>query len=217
MGGRRSVPQVKETEQEKAAAEIANRYWDLYQNELKGFEDTFIQRVQALGNDAGMQRAKSSAELGYNQAFSRARGHAAQRLAAAGTNPNSGRFAGQLGELTLAQAQGQTDTINRAQASEQDRYVAGLSDVNALGMGQQAQNLTRMGEVAELSLRRAGQDAATAFNQKSALLYGAGTAAGMGLSHALYQDTGGTVTDGISTQSPRPYHPTMNPKGSLYS
>ncbi len=92
-----------------------------------------------------MQRAKSSAELGYNQAFSRARGHATQRLAAAGTNPNSGRFAGQLGELTLAQAQGQTDTINRAQASEQDRYVAGLSDVNALGMGQQAQNLTRMG------------------------------------------------------------------------
>ncbi|PXA72877.1 hypothetical protein [Vibrio sp. 11986-1-5] len=179
MGGKKD--KVKETPQEIAQAEIASKQWALYQNELKPFEDNFIQRVDGLNNKNNMDKAKASADLSYNQAFSQSRGEAASGMAAAGVDPSSGKFKQAMSDITQDQALGQADTVNRAQSSQQDKYIAGLSDVAAIGMGQQATAMAGLADVASLSQNKAANDAYNSFNRRSANQQFVGAVGGAGL------------------------------------
>ena len=179
MGGK--PKKAKETEQERAQAEIAHKQWELYKNELRPLEDNFIQRVDGLNSQSSMDRAKASADLNYNQAFSQARGEAAAGMAAAGVDPSSGKFKQAMSDITQDQALGQADTVNRAQSSQQDKYIAGLSDVAAIGMGQQATAMAGLADVASLSQNKAANDAYNSFNRRSANQQFVGTAGGAGL------------------------------------
>ncbi|EKO3632414.1 hypothetical protein M3894_002944 [Vibrio metschnikovii] len=179
MGGKKD--KVKETPQEKAQAEIANKQWELYKNELRPLEDNFIQRVDGLNSKNSMDRAKASADLNYNQAFSQARDEAATGMAAAGVDPSSGKFKQTMSDITQDQALGQADTVNRAQSSQQDKYIAGLSDVAAIGMGQQATAMAGLADVASLSQNKAANDAYNSFNRRSANQQFVGTVGGAGL------------------------------------
>lgn len=181
MGGGGGDNEIKETEYEKAAAEIAGKYWDIYDTELKQFEDTFIQRVDSFNSESNMADTKKAVDLGYNKAFSESRDATAKGLSAAGVDPSSGKFKASMSDISTEQSVAQTDTINRAQASEQDKYVAGLSDVAAIGMGQQASALSGIGDVANMSLRDAKSDAYDDFNHRAGNLQLAGAAAGIGL------------------------------------
>ena len=49
---------VEETTAQKSAADVANRQWDIYKNDLKGFEDTFIQRVDNYNSSSNMAKTK---------------------------------------------------------------------------------------------------------------------------------------------------------------
>ena len=179
MGGK--PKEAKETSQEIAQAEIASQQWVLYQNELKPLEDKFIQRVDNLNSQSSMDKAKASTDLGYNQAFSQARGEAATGMAASGVDPSSGKFKQAMSDITQDQALGQADTVNRAQSSQQDKYIAGLSDVAAIGMGQQATAMAGLSDVASLSQGKAANDAYNSFNRRSANQQFVGTVAGAGL------------------------------------
>ena len=179
MGGK--PKKAKETEQERAQAEIAHKQWELYKNELRPLEDNFIQRVDGLNSQSSMDRAKASADLNYNQAFSQARGEAAAGMAAAGVDPSSGKFKQAMSDITQDQALGQADTVNRAQSSQQDKYIAGLSDVAAIGMGQQATAMAGLADVASLSQNKAANDAYNSFNRRSANQQFVGTVGGAGL------------------------------------
>lgn len=56
MGGGGSV-EVKETETQKAQAEVAESMWELYQQELAPYEDVFIQDVNKMNNPLAYQKA----------------------------------------------------------------------------------------------------------------------------------------------------------------
>ena len=182
MGGS-SDNEVKETSAEVAAAEVAGKQWDLYQNELKGFEDTFMQRVDNFNSTQNMQDTKQSVDVAYAGQFSDARVGLADSMAASGVDPSSARFKSEMANTATTQSITQGDTVNRAQVGEQDKYVAGLQDITAVGMGQKGESLAGLGDTASMSLAKATNDANNDFNTRSANLQTAGAVAGAGLSY----------------------------------
>ncbi|WBA13837.1 hypothetical protein [Salinivibrio proteolyticus] len=219
MGGG-GKQKVKETAAQKAAADVARKQWDLYQSDFKQFEDNFIERVSAFNSATNMADVKQAVDVGYNKAYTKSRDETAQSLSASGINPNSGKFQSTMANMATDQALDQSDTTNRAQSSEQDKYLAGLSDVTAIGLGQKTGALEGIGDVANTSLRKATEDAEKDFNKRSSNLQLAGAAAGVGLRSYMGQSAGSlgkAGVDGVSTKAStlNDYDPLNNPSGSL--
>lgn len=192
----------KETSYEKAAAEVANKQWSLYQNELSQYEDTFIQRVGNYNSDSNMANVKSDAALSYASAYSDTREQLANNMAASGIDPSSGKFKETMADTVTDQAINQADTINRAQSSEQDRYIAGLSDVVSIGQGQKAEAMAGLSDVANMSASKAASDAQNDFNNRAANQQLAGAVAGAGLSSYMNSSTTpSTTTQPQTTQT----------------
>lgn len=185
MGSKGGSSEVKETAQEKAAAEVANKQWNLYQTELKPFENMFIERTEGL-NDAGeYDKIAGETNLQYQQAFGNAREQSAQALTSQGVDPSSGKFQGAMDDLTQDQVAGQIDTTNRAQISQQDKYIAGLQDVAALGAGQKAEALAGFQSIASASGQKAQQDAIRSQQENQATAGLVGTALGAAASYGM--------------------------------
>lgn len=183
MGG--GSNEIKETAAEQAAADVANKQWDLYSNELKGFEDNFIQRVDNFNSKRNMDKTKQDTDLAYADSYGKSRDASQKQLASSGVDPTSQKYQKSMDEITSNQTVQQADTINRAQTAEQDKHVAGLQDVASIGMGQKSEALSGMGDVATASLRKATEDAQDDFNRRAANLQLAGAASGAGASYGL--------------------------------
>lgn len=184
MGGGGSV-EVKETETQKAQAEVAESMWELYQQELAPYEDVFIQDVNKMNSPRAYQKAAGDTNMSYSSQFSDARDNAANSLTSAGVNPNSGKFGTTQNSLTRQQAFQENDAINQAQSSQADQYVGGLEDALAIGAGESAQNMSALDSLSGASNKAAISDARSAetasLAQPDALsLANSGIRAGMG-------------------------------------
>ncbi|SIO96091.1 hypothetical protein [Vibrio spartinae] len=219
MGGNKNN-EVKETSYERAAADVANQQWRIYQDELSQYENSFIDRVGNYNSDSNMSDTKSDADLAYNAAYSQNRDNTVLRLAASGVDPSSEKFRQAQADITTDQAVSQANTVNRAQSSEQDKYVAGLSDVVAMGTGQKATALQGLSDVATMSANQAASDAQSSFNTRSANMQAVGAVAGAGLrSYQDYQKQKMDGVDGMTTQRAglNTYNVQSNPSGYMYS
>ncbi|HEA3088967.1 TPA: hypothetical protein RVR74_001255 [Aeromonas salmonicida] len=185
--GKGGSNEIKETEAQKAAADVAMEQWDIYKNDLQQYEDIFMDKVGDLNDEKQYDKLAGTAALGTAQAFGEARVGLSDSLAAGGVDPTSGKYQEAMGSLETDQALSQTDTTNRAQSSQQDRYVAGLKDVVSIGAGQKAESLAGMGDVASTSLRKATSDAQTSFQDKQATAGFIGTLAGGATAYGLGQ------------------------------
>ena len=177
--------EIKETSAEKAAAGVAKEQWDLYKNELSQYEDIFMDKVDDLNNESEYDKLAGTAALGSAQAFGEARQGLADNLAAGGVDPTSGKYQSAMDSLETNQALSQTDNTNRAQSSQQDKYVAGLKDVVSIGAGEKAEALAGYNSIANNSLSKAVNDAQVSQSNSAAMSGAVGTAAGMGLSHYM--------------------------------
>ena len=176
---------VKETTAEKAAAGVAKEQWDLYKNELSQYEDIFMDKVDDLNSDQQYDKLAGTAALGSAQAFGEARQGLADNLAAGGVDPTSGKYQSAMDSLETNQALSQTDNTNRAQSSQQDKYVAGLKDVVSIGAGEKAEALAGYNSIANNSLSKAVNDAQVSQSNSAATSGAVGTAAGIGLSYSM--------------------------------
>ncbi len=68
MGGSKDNER-KETAAEIAASQVAVKELNLYNSELKQFEDSFIQRVNNFNTDSNMADVKQAADLSYNREY----------------------------------------------------------------------------------------------------------------------------------------------------
>ncbi|MEK0268300.1 hypothetical protein WM008_01260 [Vibrio vulnificus] len=198
MGGSKDNER-KETAAEIAASQVAVKEWNLYNSELKQFEDSFIQRVNNFNTDSNMADVKQAADLSYNREYGKARDATATQLTASGADPSSSKFKAKLSELTRDQAIAQGDTVNRAQVNEQDKYVVGKQDVVAIGAGQKAEGLAGLEDTARLSAQKATNDAYNDFNRRSSNAQAVGTLAGIGTS--MYMNRAQPDTTFVSEQS----------------
>lgn len=190
---------VEETSAEKAAAGVAKEQWDLYKNELSQYEDIFMDKVDDLNNEIEYDKLAGTAALGSAQAFGEARQGLADNLAAGGVDPTSGKYQSAMDSLETNQALSQTDNTNRAQSSQQDRYVAGLKDVVSIGAGQKAEALSGYNSIANNSLSKAVNDAQMAQADSAATSGAVGTAAGMGLGYYMNQPSAAASSASAST------------------
>ncbi|WP_145543902.1 hypothetical protein [Yersinia frederiksenii] len=171
--------EIKETSQELAAAEIAGKQWALYESDLKPMENLFMTKVDNMNNESKYDDAAGTVNLGYQQEFGKAKQQAATELSAGGVDPSSGKFQGTLQTLQSDQVAGQIDTTNRAQTSQQDKYVAGLQDVVAMGAGQKADALSGYSNIASQSLNKATSDAQRSLSDRQAVGQLVGAAGGL--------------------------------------
>lgn len=185
--GKGGSNEIKETEAQKAAADVATEQWDIYKNDLQQYEDIFMDKVDDLNDEEQYDKLAGTAALGTAQAFGEARIGLSDSLAAGGVDPTSGKYQEAMSVLETDQALSQTDTTNRAQSSQQDKFVAGLKDVVSIGAGQKAESLAGMGDVANTSLRKATNDALTSFQNKQATAGLVGTLAGGATAYGLGQ------------------------------
>ena len=176
---------VKETSAEKAAAGVAKEQWDLYKNELSQYEDIFMDKVDDLNNESEYDKLAGTAALGSAQAFGEARQGLADNLAAGGVDPTSGKYQSAMDSLETNQALSQTDNTNRAQSSQQDKYVAGLKDVVSVGAGEKAEALAGYNSIANNSLSKAVNDAQVSQSNSAATAGLVGTASGAGLRYFM--------------------------------
>ncbi|HHH2128191.1 TPA: hypothetical protein ACPZUW_001063 [Yersinia enterocolitica] len=193
--------EIKETSQELAAAEIAGKQWTLLQIALKPMENLFISKVDSMNNESKYDDAAGTVNLGYQQEFGKARQQAATELSAGGVDPSSGKFQGTLQTLQSDQVAGQIDTTNRAQTSQQDKYVAGLQDVVAMGSGQKADALSGYSNIASQSLSKATSDAQKSLSDRQAVGQLVGAAGGMAARNYGVKDVSSKSTYGLKDVS----------------
>jgi hypothetical protein len=173
--------EVKETEYEKAAAEVASKQWNLYTDELSRYEDNFIERVGNYNSTSNMKDTKADADLSYDSAYAKNRTQTTDNMAASGIDPSSAKFKSAQSDITTDQAISQADTVNRAQSSEQDKYTAGLTDVVSIGQGQKAEAMAGLSDVASMSASTAANDAQNSFNTRASTQQLVGAVSGAGL------------------------------------
>ena len=185
--------EVKETSLQKAQADIASEQWSTYQNDLKQYEDLFMDKVDNLNDESNYTKVAGDAATQTSSAFGQARDKTADNLAASGVDPTSGKYQAAMSDITKSQVASQIDTTNKAQNDQASKYTAGLSDVVSLGSGQKADALSGYSSLASSSAAKAASDAESAFNSHSALTNGLGTAAGL---YAAYgSKSGGSNTN----------------------
>ena len=191
--GKGGSTEVKETSAEKAQAQVAQEQWQYYQDNLKQYENLFIDDVNKLNGEQNYAEVAGDAATQTSSAFGQAREQAAATMASSGVDPTSGKYQSTMKDITDKQSVSQLDTVNRAQNSQADKYTAGLSDVVAIGNGQEADALSGYSSLASSSAAKAASDAESAFNSHSALTNGLGTAAGL---YAAYgSKSGGSNTN----------------------
>lgn len=184
--------EVKETSAQKALADVASSTWDLYYNDLRQYEDHFIDNVDQMNSDEEYDKIAGTAALGSQVAFGEARAGLSDALAAGGVDPTSGKYQEAMKELETEQAMSQTDTTNRAQSNQQDRYVAGLQDVMAIGQGQKAEALSGYSGLASASLNKATSDAQASLNNKQATMGLVGAVGGAGVAYQMNSPVAGS-------------------------
>lgn len=191
--GKGGSTKVKETSAEKAQAKVAQEQWQYYQDNLKQYENLFIDDVNKLNSEQNYAEVAGDAATQTSSAFGQAREQAATTMASQGIDPTSGKYQSTMKDLTNKQVSSQIDTVTKAQNDQSDKYVAGLQDVVAIGSGQEADALSGYSSLASSSAAKAASDAESAFNSHSALTNGLGTAAGL---YAAYgSKSGGSNTN----------------------
>ena len=176
--GKGGSTSVKETSYQKAQADVAQSQWDLYQNELKEYENLFIDKVDDLNDESNYSKVAGDAATQTTSAFTDARQQLSDGLTASGVDPSSGKYQAAMDDITQKQAGSQIDTVSRAQNDQADKYAAGLSDVVALGQGEKADSLEGYSTLARSSGQKAIGDAEAAYNEKASMMNALGTFGG---------------------------------------
>ena len=199
--GKGGSTSVEETSYQKAQADVAAEQWATYQNDLKQYEDLFMDKVDNLNDESNYTQVAGDAAVQTTSAFGDSRQKLSDSLTGSGVDPTSGKYQAAMDDVTGAQVSSQVDTTSRAQNDQASKYTAGLSDVVALGQGQKADALEGYSSLATSSGNKAISDAESAYNSKASMMNAVGTAAG---AYAGYK-TGNTTTTTNGSALNNPY------------
>lgn len=152
MGGSDDV-EVKDSEAEKALAQIAKEKWELYNEMFVPLENQWMEEIGTLNSEAAYDRAAGTANASIQGSYGQAMQDA---MAQGGSESDISR---NINNLALGMQTARTDSTNAAQINQQNRYVEGLQAINAVGQGAQAEALTGLSDSAAMSQQYAEQNA----------------------------------------------------------
>lgn len=161
-----SAPQQKETEQERALAEVASEQWARYKEVGIPAREEFFKRV----NDSGTEPANTFARGAAASATSAKYGELGLKT----------RPAGQFG-LAMARARDAETNTMGASLSQEDMHVGGLQDVVSMGQGEATQARAGLSDLAVQASQKATMDATNQYNHRAGNMAAAGTLIGAGV------------------------------------
>lgn len=169
MGGGGGSNEIKETSQEKAAAEIAMKEWNRYQDIYVPLENAWMDDIRVTAEE----KAKIAGEAG---GMVTKRYDDAQASLSA---PGSGKFNSNL--TTLNVERGKTAGRSMATASQlaDDQHYAGLQAAVNVGRGQATDAQLGMSDLAAQSVKDATSDAVADWRSRDDTLSAIGGVAGM--------------------------------------
>jgi len=179
MGG--GDPTVKETPEQKASAKVAVQRWNDYQTMFRPYEDKYFKRVEQLNSDASMNQVSGLTDRAASSSFSKAITGTAQQMGYKRINPNSGLFQKEINKLEQSKAKTRAGSMNRAQVSQQDRFVSGLQSIAQMGQGQAVQSIAGLSSVAGNANAYARQSA----NESASRIVGNNQIIGAGIGGGL--------------------------------
>jgi hypothetical protein len=173
-------PKVRETKQEVALAEVAEKKWQYYKDTFRPLEDEYMKQVGDMDSDGARQFATGTAASATTAAFGDAHKRMESSLQDQGVNPNSGKYKTSVMGLADAEAMSSADNKSRALTSQEDAYVGGLTNVSAIGRGQSTTAQAGLSDLARSSSTKAASDAGNAYNNRASLINAAGSVFGAG-------------------------------------
>src|SRR5690606_27784735 len=111
---------IKETQEERELAAIAQEKWNYYQENYRPIEDEFMKRVDEMDSDGAYAFAKGAAGSATSAQFAGADKAVQKNMQARGVNPASGNYSAGMDEVATAQGLSGADTMSRAQVDQQD-------------------------------------------------------------------------------------------------
>ena len=141
-------------------------------------EKFFMEQVDRMRTPAEYQRAAGLAGAAMQPELEAARAKAQEEAISRGVAPGSGGFGSPA--LTKGLARSKALGLAESQDAQTTRYFAGQQTVTGIGRGQAGQGLQGLGQLAEVSGRRAASEAASAYESSAAMRNLAGTISGAG-------------------------------------
>lgn len=175
MGGGGGGVDIKDSEDQKMMARVAKEKWQLYQSKFVPEENAWMADIAGWNDEREYNQAAGVANAATNSAY----GQAMQQLLSQGGN--AARMNTNINEISLGIGKMRDENTNRMQISQQNQYVAGLQNINQLGMGKETQALNTMSDAANISNSYARQEAATKYSNQNRW----GELAGMGIGAAI--------------------------------
>lgn len=198
-GGGGGDAEIKDTPEQKYAAQVAAEKWNYAQQALAPLEQKYMDDVDNMDSEQNMAYLRGVTNQASQQNLSQGLGDVGAQLAAGGINPNSGRFVATQGDFTEQQAQKGGETMGRAVFQQEAEKVKGLQNVVAIGSGQSTSAQNGLNDIAAQSAADARGDATQNYNRKSANLQLLGTLAGAATSAGLGAYNSGMFSSAASS------------------
>ena len=183
--------EVKETGQQRAAAEHAANLFADYKKRWLPVQSALAQQTAEMGKPDSAARKMAAGRASTDTAiqFSKAQGGLEKGLANAGAAPGSGRF--NLGVTGMGTDQAKATGLGAVAADQQidDAYTQALASLAATGRGESAQVTDSLSRQATMSGRQAAADAEASLATRAAGMNLAGQFAGYGLQSAFKTPT----------------------------
>ncbi|WP_051867686.1 hypothetical protein [Vibrio sp. ER1A] len=159
--------EVKETAYQKELAKTAAKEWNRYQDKFVPLENEYIADAHKMGGQAVYDRTAQDTNTAYNAAFSNAGEQTDKHLAASGVDPTSGKRTAAQDSLINSRLEKENQSVSQADQDATNRYTNSLSNVVAMGRGQQTQAVNSLQDVARSSGQKAQNEAINKANEIS--------------------------------------------------
>ncbi|EGQ8082178.1 hypothetical protein BC490_03435 [Vibrio parahaemolyticus] len=173
----KGAEEVKPTADQIAAAQVAAKEWNRYQDVFVPVENEYAHITQTMGDEANYERIAGAANTTANSATSSAVNQTQKQLSASGFNPSSGKASSATSDIISGSNADEVQTAAQGQHNVTERFTGNLQNVVAMGRGQATQATAGLNDIAAASAHKANQAAINEANAVSipAAVVGAGT------------------------------------------
>lgn len=200
-GGKEQDNTIKDTPEQRYAAQVAAEKWNFAQSNLAPLEDQYMANVDDMDSEGRMSYIRGSTSQASMANLSQGLQQVDGQLGQAGINPNSGRWQGTQADWAEQNAQQGGETMGRAQFQQGSEKIRGMQNIVAMGAGESAQAQAGLSDIASTSARDARGDASNSFNRRSANLQLLGAAAGAAANYGMNSFSGSSVASSAGTSS----------------
>ncbi|WP_347506216.1 hypothetical protein [Pseudomonas anguilliseptica] len=184
-GGKDQDNTIKDTPEQRYAAQVAAEKWNFAQSTLAPLENEYMARVEEMDSAGRMSYLRGVTSQASQAQLSNGLADVGQQLGMAGVDPSSGRWNGTMTDLGQGVALAGGETMGRAQFQQSAEKIRGLQNITAIGSGQSGQAQVGLSQMASQSAADARSEVANNFNRRSANLQLLGAAAGAATSYGM--------------------------------